>query len=141
MDSLILNLWKSLINYGYRTRINNLDGLQRWNLIKEIIPDYKIEWKNNNDKIYNDLINLGVVSTESSENSGLSHTEWERHHYLLQHGRIIAKNPKGSLIRLLQIGYNIGQFNVENERKPYNDKLLKYYNDNELNNIHTYIKI
>ena len=141
MDLLILNLWESIIKYGYRTRISNLNGLKRWNQVKEIFPDYKIEWKNNTDKIYNDLINLGVVSTETSENSGLSHTEWERHHYLLQHGRIIAKNPEGSLLRLLQIGYNIGQFKAENERKPYNDKLLKYYNDNNLDNISTYIKI
>jgi len=141
MDLLILNLWESIIKYGYRTRISNLNGLKRWNQVKEIFPDYKIEWKNNTDKIYNDLINLGVVSTETSENSGLSHTEWERHHYLLQHGRIIAKNPEGSLLRLLQIGYNIGQFKAENERKPYNDKLLKYYNDNNLDDISTYIKI
>jgi hypothetical protein len=141
MDLLILNLWESIIKYGYRTRISNLNGLKRWNQVKEIFPDYKIEWKNNTDKIYNDLINLGVVSTETSENSGLSHTEWERHHYLLQHGRIIAKNPEGSLLRLLQIGYNIGQFKAENERKPYNDKLLKYYNHNNLDNISTYIEI
>ena len=46
-----------------------------------------------------------------------------------------------SIIKLLQIGYNIGQFKAENERKPYNDKLLKYYNDNNLDNISTYIKI
>jgi len=141
MDLLILNLWESIIKYGYRTRISNLNGLKRWNLVKEIFPDYSIEWKNDTDKIYNDIINLGVVSTETSDNSGLSHIEWERHHYLLQHGRIIHKNPEGSLIRLLQIGFNIGQFKAENERKPYNDKLLKYYNDNNLDNISTYIEI
>lgn len=141
MDLLILNLWESIIKYGYRTRISNLNGIKRWNLVKEIFPDYSIEWKNDTDKIYNDIINLGVVSTETSDNSGLSHIEWERHHYLLQHGRIIHKNPEGSLIRLLQIGFNIGQFKAENERKPYNDKLLKYYNDNNLDNISTYIEI
>jgi len=141
MDLLILNLWESIIKYGYRTRISNLNGLKRWNLVKEIFPDYSIEWKNNTYKIYNDFIKLGVVSTETSDNSGLSHTEWERHHFLLQHGKIIHKNTEGSLIRLLQIGFNIGQFKAENERKPYNDKLLKYYNDNNLDNISTYINI
>jgi hypothetical protein len=141
MDLLILNLWNSTIKYGYRTRISNLNGLKRWNLIKEIFPSYSIEWKNKADKIYNDLIKLGVVSTETSENSGLSKTEWERHHFLLQHGKIVAKNPDGTLIRLLQIGFNIGQFKAENEKKPYIDKLLKYYNDNALDNIRSYIEI
>lgn len=141
MDLLILNLWESIIKYGYRTRISNLNGLKRWNLVKEIFPDYNLRWNNNTDKIYNDLIKLGIVSTETSENSGLSHIEWERHFFLLQHGKIIEKNPNGSLIRLLQIGFNIGQFKAENERKPYNDKLLKYYNDNNLDNISTYIDI
>jgi hypothetical protein len=50
----IHNLWDSIIKYGYRTRSNNMNGLERWNLVKEIIPSMNIEWKELSKNIYND---------------------------------------------------------------------------------------
>ena len=109
------------------------------NLVKELIPNVKILWKESAKQIYNDLIKLGVNNSEGWEDSGLSHPDWERQHYLLQHGRIIYKNPDGSVVRLLQIAYNIGQFKVEVRRKPYTEEQMKYYRDNKLDDIWSYI--
>jgi hypothetical protein len=41
----------------------------------------------------------------------------------------------------MQIAYNIGQFKAENEKNKYSDNILKYYNDNKLDDINTYIKL
>ena len=135
MDPLISELWKIMINYGYETRIKGKDGLERWNYVKKLFPDIKINWIDSSRKIYDDLTKLGVIEEES----GLSHEEWERHHYLLQHGRIIHNNPNGSFARLMQIAYNIGQFRAEQEKKNYPIKQLVYYRTNKLDHITTYI--
>jgi hypothetical protein len=136
---LLQELWISMIKFGERTREGNMNGLERWNLVKELIPNVKILWIKSAKKIYDDLIKLGVNNSEEWEESGLSHTDWERQHYLLQHGRIIYKNPDGSVVRLLQIAYNIGQFKVEVRRKPYTEEQMKYYRDNKLDDIWSYI--
>jgi len=136
---LLQELWISMIKFGERTREGNMNGLERWNLVKELIPNVKILWIKSAKKIYDDLIKLGVNNSEEWEESGLSHPDWERQHYLLQHGRIIYKNPDGSVVRLLQIAYNIGQFKVEVRRKPYTEEQMKYYRDNKLDDIWSYI--
>jgi len=136
---LLEELWNSIIKYGERTRDGNMNGLERWNLVKELIPNVKIQWNESAKKIYDDLISLGVNNSEDWKDSGLSHPDWERQHYLLQHGRIIYKNPDGNLVRLYQIAYNIGQFKVEAGRKPYTDEQMRYYTENKLDNIWSYI--
>ena len=138
---LLEELWNSIIKYGERTREGNMNGLERWNLVKELIPNVKIQWNESAKKIYDDLISLGANNSEDWKDSGLSHPDWERQHYLLQHGRIIFKNPDGNLVRLYQIAYNIGQFKAENEKNKYSENILKYYNDNKLDDINTYIKL
>ena len=42
---LLEELWNSTIKYGERTREGNMNGLERWNLVKELIPNVKILWK------------------------------------------------------------------------------------------------
>lgn len=137
MDPRLNNLWDVVINYGYETRIKNKDGLERWNFIKKLFPDFKLEWTDSSKTIYEDLLKLGVIEDESS--SGLSHEKWEKHHFLLQHGRIIHNNPDGSLLRLMQIAYNIGQFRAEQEKKSYPVKQLAYYRTHKLEKLNTYI--
>jgi len=36
---LLEELWISIIKYGERTREGNMNGLERWNLVKELIPN------------------------------------------------------------------------------------------------------
>jgi len=139
MNSLIYKLWENTINYGYNTRKNKKDGLERWNYYKKLIPDCKIVWKDTTKNIYKNLQDLGVNADDNETLSGMTHEKWERHHYLIQHGRIIHNNPSGSLVRLLQIAYNIGQFRVELEKEIYPIEQLQYYILHELNKVTTYI--
>ena len=136
MNNLLNELWNIIINYGYETRVKAKDGLERWNVIKKLFPEFALTWKDSSKKIYQDLLDLGVIEEETR----LSHEEWERHHYLLQHGRIIKYNPEGSLVRLMQIAYNVGQFKAEQEKKNYPVKQLTYYKKNNLDNLTTYIE-
>ena len=139
MNTLIYELWDITIQYGYDTRKNKKDGLERWNYYKKLIPDCKIEWKDTTKTIYKNLQDLGVNSDDNETISGMTHEKWERHHYLIQHGRIIHNNPSGSLVRLLQIAYNVGQFRVELEKEIYPVDQLRYYILHELNKVSTYI--
>jgi hypothetical protein len=139
MNSFIYELWEITINYGYNTRKNKKDGLESWNYYKKLIPDCKIEWKDTSKNIYINLQDLGVNADDNETLSGMTREKWERHHYLIQHGRIIYNNPSGSLVRLLQIAYNIGQFRVELEKKIYPIEQLQYYILHELNKVTTYI--
>ncbi len=135
----LITLWDRVINYGYLIRKNSKDGLESWNLLKKLIPEQHIEWTDKSKKFYKELIDLGVNSNESPEEAKMTKPKWERHHYLLQHGRIVEKNPKGNLIRLLQIAYNSGQFKAELEKQVYPKEQLQYYIINELNKVNTYI--
>ena len=140
MNPLLSELWSIMINYGYETRIYNKDGLSRWNVVKSVFPDCKILWKESSKEIFRNLKELGVLGDDGDEDKyKLSHLDWERNHYLLQHGRIIHNNPEGSLLRLMQIAYNIGQFRAEQERKSYPVNQLTYYRTNKLELLTTYI--
>jgi hypothetical protein len=136
--SLTHELWNSIVMYGERTREGNMNGLERWNFLKELIPNVKIQWNKLAKKIYDDLGKLGVNHLEELE-SGLSHIDWERQHFLSQHGRIIYKNPEGTLVRLYQIAFNIGQFKVEARKKLYTEEQMKYYKENKLDQYDTYV--
>jgi hypothetical protein len=137
--SLTHELWNSIVMYGERTREGNMNGLERWNFLKELIPNVKIQWNKLAKKIYDDLGKLGVNHLEELE-SGLSHIDWERQHFLSQHGRIIYKNPEGTLVRLYQIAFNIGQFKVEARKKLYTEEQMKYYKENKLDQYDTYVE-
>jgi hypothetical protein len=139
MDPLIYELWEITIKYGYITRKSNKDGLFSWNEYKKLIPEFSIVWKESSKSIYDELKTLDVIVDDFDIKFGISKEEWERHHYLIQHGRIINKNPDGSLVRLLQIAYNDGQFLVELEKKNYPVKQLGYYITKNLNKVTTYI--
>jgi hypothetical protein len=139
MDPLIYELWEITIRHGYNTRKFNKDGLISWNTYKTLIPDFPIVWKDSSKAIYGDLIGLSVIPEDFDEKFGMTKEEWERHHYLIQHGRIINKNPEGKLVRLLQIAYNNGQFLVELEKRMYPEEQLRYYALNNLNKVTTYI--
>jgi hypothetical protein len=133
-------LYDLVIEYGYFIRKNNKDGLESWNEIKKIIPPIPIIWTDKSKLFYEQLSSIGVNTSESSEEAKMSKPEWERHHYLLQHGRIIHKNPEGNLVRLLQIAYNTGQFKYELEKEIYPKEQLQYYIINELNKISTFLQ-
>ena len=139
MNSNIFLLWDMVTKYGYNIRKNSKDGLKGWEALKSIIPILSIEWSDKSKTFYKDLGDIGVDLSESSEEAKMTKEQWERHHYLLQHGRIIKKNPDGDLRRLMQIAYNAGQFKCELEKETYNLEQIRYYIINDLNKVTTYI--
>lgn len=140
MNTIIYDLWEEIINYGYEIRKNNKDGKVGWDTIKVLIPDLKITWLDKPKNFHDKLVELGVNKSETPEEAVMSKAQWERHHYLLQHGRIVKNNEDGNLQRLLQIAYNAGQFKAELEKETYPVEQLKYYIINELNKVTTYIE-
>lgn len=140
MDHIIVNLWEELINFGYNVRKNNKDVKLAWTEVKKILPEVQFEWTKKSEKFYNELVDLGLTKADTPEAAGMVQSIWERQRFLLEHGRIILINPKGSLLRLLQIAYNVGLFKFELEKQLYLPEQMRYYIVNELNKITTYVE-
>jgi hypothetical protein len=140
MDSIIYDLWEEFTNFGYMIRKSDKDGIAGWESIKVLIPTLSVVWSEKSKTYFDKLVELGVNGAETPEVATLSKSEWERHHYLIQHGRIIIKNPEGNLGKLLQIAYNAGQFRAELEKNAYPIDQLKYYIVHDLNKVTSYIE-
>jgi hypothetical protein len=142
MDKLQI-LWDAIIKYGYEIRLSNKDGFAGWVAIKQKLTpfDFKLEWTDASKLFAEKLVSLGVDNSDSFETSGLAtHELWEKNHFLFQHGRIIRNSPDATLVRLLQIAYNVGQFKAEDEKNKYSDQVHAYYQKNELDKLITFIK-
>jgi len=142
MDKLKI-LWDAIIKYAYDIRSSNKNGLVGWLAVKEKLSpfDFKLEWTESSKLFADELKYLGINTSDSFETSSLATKElWEKDHFLFQHGRIIRNNPEATLIRLLQIAYNVGQFKAEDEKNKYSDQVHAYYQKNELDKLITFIK-
>lgn len=144
----ISELWDLVYEYGKYVRDNKLDGLKKWNEIKNLLLKIKIpkltsiDWSDRSKKLFCEL-------TDEYKVTGFKDgfpKDQEAHHFLVQHGRIV-KLYNFDVRRLLQIAYNKGQFISQQERekdfikseKSYTDDQIKFYNDNNLGNIETYV--
>ena len=105
MDSITIDNiqyhWDRAIHYGYETRKNNLDGLERWN---------KFMFLNNLDKDMEpifiwrkSLIDYKLINNEGED------------HFIYQIYRLRAETP-ANFARVLQLAYNIGQWNVNHSK-------------------------
>jgi hypothetical protein len=140
MDSIIYDLWEEFTNFGYMIRKSDKDGIAGWKSIMVLIPKLNVTWIEKSKVYFEKLVELGVNGVETTDESIISTPEWRRNHYLIQHGRIIMKNPEGNLERLLQIAYNAGQFRAELEKNAYPIDQLKYYLVHDLNKVTSYIE-
>jgi hypothetical protein len=140
MDPLIINLWEEIINFGYNVRKNNKDIKLAWEELKKIIPDIKFTWTKKSELFYNQLVDLGLTKADTPEAAGIIQELWERQRFLLEHGRIILINPQGTLLKLLQISFNVGLFKCEIEKQLYLPEQMRFYIVNELNKINTYVE-
>lgn len=144
---MIRELWQDFIQYGYTTRSTQSCGFTAWTIAKKHIVAIDTpfsSWNNlsidifpvlkNNLKLFGDTIMVDGVET----NDHSDHTIWEPHHFLLQHGRIVAKNTP-TIQRLLQIAYNAGQLYAMRAINAYTDGHMAFYDDTELNHVDTYI--
>ena len=147
MNCEILNLlWTDIISYGTLVRLNDRDGLQAWNLLRGILESVEtvpIVWTERCLGFYHTMIEIALVEDYDEHGGSISKLEWERHHFLLQHGRIPHRSPKNaSIVKLFQIAYNYGQFIAEKCRYPicvYIQSHIDFSEQNKLGNINTYI--
>lgn len=153
MKETLQQIWYDMSNTGYLVRKNHKDGLQAWQPYKEKYSKYlfsnnqkKIVLKQSfidlTDKIkytFNDKIEHSDASIVTN-NETLDNNK-ETDHFIIQHFRI----PKMldfqlPVVKFAQIAYNIGQaravFMYENS---YNDNIKNFYNQNNLDQISTYI--
>jgi hypothetical protein len=145
------NLFNKVIWYGYKVRKNKLDGLEHWNKLKNCVKENNIDinidgnWEitvNNTEGDELDNINdiydffhddLGMRGEEDDEKN----EDWEKYHFFLQLARIPKKN-KLDLIRLLQVAYNIGQYNCDKEEEKYDENAMMIFNENNLGKLVSY---
>ncbi len=133
-------LFYSVSKYGYYVRKYKLDGQTSWDNLKAQIIPLNIEfakWSDQSLTFFDNLTALGVINIKQPH---MTHSLWERHHFLIQHGNLPKK--ESNLIRLLQIAYNSGQLTccLENDNvQIYTKDMIKYYMDNNLYNISTYV--
>ncbi len=139
-------LFNDTIEYGKLVReyIKNnksskIDGLLAWNTIKQYISKFKcnnkVYWNKTEEdilKLYNYVHNDLNMKGDDIDDKTYKNT-WEKYHFFLQLFRIPKNNYNKSeeiILRVAQIGYNIGQMNSE----LYSDKAMEWLN-NEFNNV------
>jgi hypothetical protein len=148
-DNLIKvsDLWNEIINRGYIVRSTSLDGLSEWQPLKQKYEQYQ----KYSFIISNHIQNL-VKSYYKTPNNDTEHnhakliignceldTNKETEHFIVQHFRIPAQKCfKLSLVKVLQIAYNIGQFKAEQEKGTYHDKIISFYRQHKLSLFETY---
>jgi len=147
-------LWKETLDYGYNVRRNNLDGLKSWQDVKSkysnmYIDGYEkgISMKEYFSFIAKDKYIPGSDKEEHTKSKfkigsdELDNTV-ESHHFYIQHFRIPElEKYKLSVLKLLQIAYNAGQFKAESEKNnlSYKKDFVEFYKTNKLDKIDTFI--
>jgi hypothetical protein len=138
------DLWRRFKDYGYAVRLMKKNGGDAWNAVKSILVKIGddgnfAEWVDISTRYYDhmkkklELFGDTIKDIDGKEkNDNLDHSLWEPHHFMLQHGRIVANN-KPSLLRLLQIAYNSGQLRreIETNQKAYTADQYAFYNGND----------
>ena len=138
-------LWDRVIMYGLEVRSGGCDGLDSWNALKSVLLRYStpIEWSDECMQFYEHLLATGLI--ENYDEDKIDRLTWERHHFLLQHGRIPHRNPKDpTSVQLLQIGFNCGQMSSDQRSSAtstYTIKQLELYNTMNMNCVETYLKV
>jgi hypothetical protein len=143
-----------VIKYGYESKSRNINGQESWNFIKNkldsskicewaitrIFPDGEIIYDNNKvySKIHNELKMYGEDGDEVAYK--LSHDNWERAHYVLQTTRL-PKKSDCSIQKILQIAFNIGQYQAANKKKAYNKNVNKFIELNKLDKVESYVNL
>jgi len=157
-------LWEHVINIGYNVRKTGADGLAAWQPLKKLFTTYK----SNPPLIFGERINrilkVGLVYTRiandpddekvkvmiinADKSSIICDNTVESQHFFIQHFRIPImlmgeekKETEFSVLKLLQIAYNVGQYSAdaENKENTYNPIIKQFYKDNQLNRLSTYI--
>jgi hypothetical protein len=143
------------IDFGYKSKINKLNGQESWGFLKDRLDTTNIcNWeitkriigaKSSSDieEIYSyihDDLKLYGENGDKLKYKIENHEDWERAHYVLQTIRI-PRTSCCSIQKILQIGLNIGQYMASNEENKYNDVVNDYVRSNHLNQISSYVNL
>jgi hypothetical protein len=144
------DLFKIVKDYGFLVRKNRLNGLRSWNEIKSLVQngeDSRCNWnfsKEQLEEMYfhvHDSLNMRGEEMDSGyKEEDENHEDWEKMHFFLQLVRI-PKNNDCKLLRVCQIGYNLGQLSAEKGDTIYTSEVEEYYNANRLEELGTYIDV
>jgi hypothetical protein len=132
-------------------RSKNVDGLEYWNYIKEYLKqnDIKKSWLPEAIERFEHMTSsegLNLHEDDTDEYFNGNRSIWELHHFYLQHARIPFRNQDdASFVRIFQIAYNAGQLSAEFYKEEnnlvYDENKKKYYIDNKLDDISSYISM
>lgn len=143
---MLQNLYDKMVEYGKYTRSNKISGLAQWNKVKPFLSKCGevCEWKDDVKSYFVDMRStLKIQECENeikADDDKKRHDLWEKYHFYLQHSKIPTLNfTEGTLTRLMQIAYNAGQLEAEWNDKIYTNELKKYYTENNLKNMDTYM--
>lgn len=130
MAYLLRKLFKLILKYGYRVRKNREDGLQAWSQVKPFFaqstqqipplsPAYQAAWTKVNYQAKSEddvtITIAGYTFHNMKKDGGVN----ERDHFIIQLFRIPhLSNYSLSVLKLLQIAYNIGQLYADKELYP-----------------------
>lgn len=135
---------------GFKTRGCGYNGLIEWKNLcatySSEVLDTPVEWTDEVKTFYDIFRDLDVTGDDSdlgSDHNHPDHKKWENHHFLIQAGgRIVKNNPNGTMRRLLQIAYNIGQYNAQAPiYGSYTDVQMGMFQILNMNRLETYIKM
>ena len=146
MEVSLQDLWNSIVKKGYYIRFAGKDGLKSWQPIKTELSEFDISFSFNKN-IFNLANEMYFVHPDDNDhqnakfifnNIKLDNTI-ELHHFFIQHFRIpkMINAEKISLLKLMQIAYNAGQFLAS--RNCYPIEVLNFYDDNNMGKLETYI--
>jgi hypothetical protein len=142
-------LWDKIFDYGVFVRTNNLDGLESWRKIKNLLQKYNCggEWLSEAISRYDEMkIKFNIEDIEKTEST--DYNEWEKTHFFFQHARIpfnSVKDNDANLIRLMQIAYNAGQLKVVEQEEQnvlhpiYTQERKDYYQRHNLSSYISYM--
>ena len=159
------DLFNKCIEYGKFIRNNTINpgdipinGLVEWQEVKKLLDkDNEIcgGWKINRiiennsrqlstsdiGKIYDYVHNNLEIKGENgdTDDDANENHDWKKFHFFLQTIRIPKESPKCTLLKICQIGYNLGQLFIHYDE--YTTDAQNYYTTNSLNLIESYIDL
>lgn len=153
-NETLVDLWADTLLQGYNTRKNGLDGLKSWQPLKQKYEKMYVIGYENGIPV-NAYFSFMVKDKYIIGSDKLDHKDSifkidknylangiEPHHFYIQHFRIPnLESNKLSVLKLLQIAYNAGQFKAELEKNNsvYATEFVDFYKNNKLDQIDTYI--
>ena len=142
--------FNEIIEYGKKTRSNKENGFDNWQKVKssysdeikhkrsEIIEDLMIKANykyKDNDQKYSEVTINGINIKNMVDDKLV-----EVNHFLVQLFRIpnLSGNEMSEL-KILQVAYNIGQYQAELYNNTYDEAITSFFVENGMSNIETYI--